>query len=163
MLHVAAFAAALMVLPSSTPAPNFPHIRTASPRLAETITAMRVQSPTFAKMIAALDASDVVVYFEGAVNMEPRLRGCVHFMGASGGFRYVRVQVKLAMSRYDLITSIAHEMQHVVEISEHPGVTSEETLAELYRDIGDEHEFRHFETLGAQRTGRAVLAEILAP
>lgn len=163
MLHVAAVAAALMVLPSSTPASNLPRIRSASPRLAETIAAMRVQSPTFAKMIAALDASDVVVYFEGAPQMAPRLHGCVHFMGASGGFRYVRVQVRMTMSRYDLITSIAHEMRHVVEISEHPGVASEVALAELYRDIGDEHEFRHFETLGAQRTGRAVLAEILAP
>lgn len=162
MLHVAAFAAALMVLPSSTPTPNFPHIRTTSPRLAETIATMRVQSTTFAKMVDAINASDVVVYVEGTAHLAPRLRGCVHFMGTSGGFRYVRVQVKLSIGRYDLIASLAHEMQHVVEISEHPEVTSEETLAHLYRDIGDEHEFRHFETLGAQRTGRTVLAEILA-
>lgn len=161
MLHVAVVAAALMALPPHTAAPPLPRIRTANPQLEFLIREGREHSPTFAAMAAAVDASNVIVYFEAVPLMETQLRGCVHFMGASGGYRYVRAQIKTAMHKYDVLGSIAHELQHVIEISQHPEVQSEKTLEDLYRRIGDEYQWRAFETDRARVAGKAVRAEVL--
>jgi hypothetical protein len=165
MLHVAAFAAALMAFSPTTPASNrdFPHLRTSSAFLSSMIADAREHSHTFLTLAEALEASDVIVYFEATPYMDARFRGRVHFMGASGGYRYLRIQVRTALNRYDIIASIAHEMQHAVEIADHPEVISEGSLAELYRRIGDEHDWCMFETDAAQQAGRAVRAEIVAP
>jgi len=82
-------------------------------------------------------------------------------MGASAGFRYLRVQIKTFMNRYDVVASLAHEMQHANEIAQHPEVACEASLAALYRRIGDEPEWCMFETAEAQRAERTVRAEIL--
>ena len=121
----------------------------------------REHSPTFAGQLARLERSDVIAYFEALPQMESRYRGQVHFMGASAGYRYLRIQVKTTMNRFDIVASVAHEMQHVLEIADHPEVISEEALAALYRRIGDEHAWCMFETEEAQDAGRAVRAEIL--
>jgi hypothetical protein len=121
----------------------------------------REQSPTFANMLDQLERSDVIVYFEGVPRFEKNLRGCVHFMGASAGYRYLRAQIRTMMNRYDIMASLAHELQHAIEISRHPEVRSEADLAELYKRIGDERERWMFETNEAQSAGRTVRLEIL--
>jgi hypothetical protein len=161
MLPVVALAAALMALPTSATATAFPNIRTSNPFLAELIANVRTQSPIFEEMIGRVERSDVIVYFEAVPRFDTGMRGCVHFMGASGGYRYIRAQIKTMMNRYDVVASLAHELQHAIEIADHPEVRSEDTLADLYRRIGDEREWRTFETTGAQTAGRAVRAEVL--
>lgn len=161
MLLVAAFAATLMALPPPASTRDIPRIRTASPLLLSLILEGREHSPTFRDLSRAIEASDVIVYFEATPHMEGRFRGRVHFVGASGGFRYLRVQIRTAMNRYDIVSSIAHEMQHAKEIADHPDVRCENSLAALYRDIGDEHDWCMFETDRAQQAGRAVRLEIL--
>lgn len=161
MLHVAAVAAALMAFPPSTTAVEVPNVRTTSAFLAQIVEGARRQSPTFAAMLAHIEQSDVIIYFEGIPKFEGGLRGCVHFIGASGRFRYVRAQIKTMMTRYDVIASLAHELQHVIEIADHPEVRDEPSLAELYRQIGHERDLRRFETDQAQSVGRTVRAEVL--
>jgi hypothetical protein len=161
MLHVAALAAALMALPPSTSARDFPRIRTSSAFLSALIEDAREHSPTFLKLARALEASNVIVYFEATPHMEARFRGRVHFMGAAANYRYLRIQIRTSMNRYEIISSIAHEMQHANEIAIHPEVVTEDDLAELYRRIGSEHDWCMFETPAAQSAGRAVKLEIL--
>lgn len=161
MLHVVALATALMAAAPSATDRIFPHIRTTSPLLLSLINDARDHSPTFRRQLDTVEQSDVIVYFEAAPHLESRLRGRVHFMGASGGIRYLRIQVRTALNRFDLIASIAHELQHAIEISCHPEVVSEETLAALYRRIGDEHEWCMFETDEAVQAGKAVRTELL--
>lgn len=161
MLHVVALATALMAAAPSATDRTFPHLRTASPLLLSLIDEARDHSPTFQRQLETLEQSDVIVYFEAAPHMEARLRGRVHFMGASGGFRYLRIQVRTSLGRYDIIASIAHELQHAIEISCHPEVVSEAGLAALYRRIGDEHEWCMFETEEAVQAGKAVRTELL--
>jgi hypothetical protein len=163
MLHVVAFAAAaLMTSPTSTTANSeLQNVRTMNVFLAGLIADAREQSPTLAEMLDRVERSDVIVYFEAVPRFEGSLRGCVHFIGASNGYRYVRAQIKTMMNRYDVIASLAHELQHAVEIADHPEVTSEDSLAALYRRIGDERETRHFETDRAQSAGRVVRAEVI--
>jgi hypothetical protein len=161
MLHVVALATALMAAAPSATVRTFPHIRTTSPLLASLIDDAQAHSPTFARQIETLKQSDVIVYFEPSPQMEARFRGRVHFMGASGGVRYLRLQVRTTLNRYDIIASIAHELQHAIEISCHPEVIDESSLAALYRRIGDEHEWCMFETEEAVQAGRAVRTELL--
>jgi hypothetical protein len=163
MLHVAALAAALMAFPPPASIRDFPRVRTSSALLSSLIVDARKHSPTFLKLASSLEASDLIVYFEAAPHMEARFRGRVHLMGASAGFRYLRIQIRTAMNRYDIIASLAHEMQHANEIAAHPEVVSEADLASLYRQIGDEHDWCMFETNAAQQAGRTVRTEILAP
>jgi S-adenosylmethionine:tRNA-ribosyltransferase-isomerase (queuine synthetase) len=163
MLHVAALAAALMAFPPTASIRDFPHVRTSSALLSLLIADARDHSPTFVRLVESIESSDLIVYFEATPHMESRFRGRVHFMGASAGYRYLRVQIRTAMNRFDIMASLAHEMQHANEIAAHPEVVSEAGLAVLYRDIGDEHDWCMFETNAAQEAGRAVRAEILAP
>ena len=160
MLHVVALATALMAAAPSATVETLPHIRTTSPLLSALIDDAREHSPTFARQIDTIEVSDVIVYFEATPQMEGRLRGRVHFMGAAGGFRYVRIQVRTSLNRFDLIASLAHELQHAIEISCHPEVISEAALAALYRRIGDEHEWCMFETEEAVQAGRVVRTEV---
>jgi hypothetical protein len=120
----------------------------------------REHSPTFLALSNALEASNVIVYLEPSPYMERRFRGRIHFMGTSGGYRYLRIQIRTSMNRYDIVASIAHELQHANEIAAHPEVVCEEGLAKLYREIGDEHDWCMFETGQAQRAGQAVRAEV---
>ena len=163
MLHVAALAAALMAFPPPASNRDFPRLRTSSALLSSLIADAREHSATFLKLSDSLEASDLIVYFEEAPHMESRYRGRVHLMGTSAGFRYLRIQIRTAMNRYDIIASIAHEMQHAQEIASYPDVVTEEDVAALYRQIGDEHDWCMFETSAAQRAGRTVRAEILSP
>ena len=161
MLHVAALAAALMAFPPTASTRDFAHLRTTSPLLLSFIADAREHSPTFVGLIARLERSDVIVYLEPTPNMESRFRGRVHFMGASAGYRYLRIQIRTSMNRFDIIGSIAHELQHANEIAAYPDVVCEEDLAALYRRIGDEHDWCMFETDEAQEAGRQVRSEVL--
>lgn len=162
MLHVVALAAALMAgsLPSTT-ADRLPNIRTSNVFLADLIAHAQEHSPTLARMVERVEQSDVIIYFEGVPKFEGSLRGCIHFVGAAGAHRYVRAQIKMMMNRYDIVASLAHELQHAIEIAAHPWVRDEPTLAELYRHIGHERDVRRFETDEAQTAGRAVRSEVL--
>lgn len=162
MLPVVALATALIALPASATVANIQNIRTSTPFLAELIADTRAHSHTFAVMFDRVERSDVIVYFEPSQRADSGLRGCVHFMGTAGGYRYIRAQIKTLMNRFDVVASLAHELQHAIEIADHPEVRSEESLADLYRRIGNEREWRMFETDRAQTTGRAVRAEVLA-
>ncbi|MBI2221921.1 MAG: hypothetical protein HYU53_12030 [Acidobacteria bacterium] len=162
MLPVVALATALIALPASATVANIQNIRTSTPFLAELIADTRAHSQTFAEMFDRVERSDVIVYFEPSQRADSGLRGCVHFMGTAGRYRYIRAQIKTLMNRFDVVASLAHELQHAIEIADHPEVRSEESLAELYRRIGSEREWRMFETDRAQTTGRAVRAEVLA-
>jgi len=160
MLHVVALAATLMALPPSTSTRDFPHLRTTSALLTSLVAEGREHSPTFRHLADGLESSNVIVYLEATPHMEGRYRGRVHFMGAQAGYRYLRIQIRTAMSRYDIVASIAHELQHANEIAAHPDVVCEAGLAALYRRIGDEHDWCMFETSQAQQAGRTVRLEI---
>jgi hypothetical protein len=163
MLHVVALATALMAAAPSTSVDTFPHIRTTSLLLSSLVDDARRHSPTFARQLETIAQSDLIVYFEAVPLMEARLRGRVHFVGRSGGYRYVRIQVRTSMGRFDIIASLAHELQHAIEISCHPEVIDEIAMLALYRRIGDEHEWCMFETDEAVEAGNAVRTELFEP
>ena len=69
--------------------------------------------------------------------MADGLAGRLTFVGNAGQYRYLRASISAHLSADSTIASLAHEMQHVVEVIEHPKVTSEKELNVLYQRIGE--------------------------
>jgi len=115
---------ALAPLAAAQPTPlAAPHVRAVSPRLADSVAALRDHSPTFAALLTKLDASDVIVHLTDA--LEPCASGskaCLTFVESTGGYRYLRVMVTKRESEMDVRRHLAHELQHAVEIADAPQV-----------------------------------------
>ena len=119
------------------------------------------RSPTFAGLIAAINRSDVIVHVESVHTLPATIAGRMLLSTKSSGFRYVRIQVSKRLVPEELISTIGHELQHAVEVAEHPHVQSVATLIELYRRIGAGNStMLRYETEAAVRIGALVRKEL---
>jgi hypothetical protein len=110
-----------------------------------------------------VESSDVFVY----VGMDPRmadgLAGVLTFVGHGYQYRYLRVALNSNLLPDRIIASLAHELQHVVEVVEHPEVTSDQRLGELYKRIGVTNQaggVQGWETKAAKETTYEVRREL---
>ena len=100
-----------------------PHVRAVSPRLAASVSTLRDHSPTFAALLAQLDASDVIVHvIDGFQPCASGAKACLTFVDSSGGYRYLRVMITKQESEIDVRRHLAHELQHAVEIAQAPQI-----------------------------------------
>ncbi len=115
-----------------------PHIRSADRHLVELLDRGRQQSPTFARLVAHIEQSDVIVYVESGRDVPNSMVAYLRWAGAGPVHRYVRIKVKTPASDDVVLALLAHELQHAVEVADAPEVRCEEALAALYRRIGDD-------------------------
>lgn len=113
-----------------------PRIRPSESRAASLLRTGLERSERVRALAAAIDAADVVVYMDLDRRMDSGLAGRLTFLGNAGTYRYVRVAINGGLGSDLMIASLAHELQHVVELIEHPEVTSEKALKTLYQRIG---------------------------
>jgi hypothetical protein len=130
------------------------------------------RSPTFRAVVAALSASDVVAYVQTSLRMKTATNSTdpggylVHQVTKAGGLRYVQIAVNPTLGRDRLISVIAHELQHAVEIAHDPTVDSEEAVRALFRRLSGFNsgmcapDRRCMETDAAVRVGNSVLREL---
>jgi len=121
----------------------------------------RRRSPTIAGLLAALDASDLVVHLD--LRLMPRCQtGRLRFAGSGGTRRFVKVDVSAAVRWDQAVGWLAHELQHAVEVASAPDVRDDGSLEGLYRRIGNPQPAMAstFETEEAIRVRAQVLAEI---
>jgi hypothetical protein len=83
-----------------------------------------------------VEASDVLVYIGIDARMENGLAGRLTFVGHGHQYRYLRIALSPKLGNDVMVAALAHELQHVVEVIEHPEVTSERQLNLLYERIG---------------------------
>ena len=86
-------------------------------------------------------------------------------MTRAGEFRYVRASISPDMTFDQMIASVAHELQHAVEVIEDSAVIDEKSLVALYRRIGQPSSAAGpsgWETVAAQRAGWQVRRELVA-
>lgn len=160
-------------LPAVAPAPDPPVSewwRNGGPRLRLTDERAEValrngleRSSLVRALVARIEAADVVVY----VGIDPRmvkgLSGRLTFVGHAGRFRYLRVMLNPELGVDQITAALAHELQHVVEVVDHPEVTSEPGLTALYRRIGHSNRASGslgWETDAAQDMGMEVRREL---
>jgi hypothetical protein len=158
-------AVALAATLSATPVPaQVPasKLRPQHARITTWLADGRARSPTMRALTARIDASNVLVYLDLQAGFRPGLSAALTFMGDTPYGRMVRVSIRPDLSRRETMAMIAHELQHVVELIDHPEVRSEAAFEALFRRIGHPSSFaeRHFDTEAALDTGDRVRHEL---
>jgi hypothetical protein len=139
------------------------HVRTIDKRVQRLLATGVKRSPTFAALIASLNTSDVIVYIEPTQTLPTSLAGRLLLMPISGQQRYLRVQVAMTMNPDEMISVIAHELRHAIEVADAPDVRNETGLVKLYERIGRRSGVPHcYETDAAQDAARHVRRELVA-
>ena len=157
---------ALAVLPGPSMAypgrsSPFRNVRSTQERTLRMLEAGAERSPTIARLRAALEQSDLIVYVQTVRDLKPSIDGRLMLLNAGHGRRYVRIDIRQALGPKEMLAIVGHELQHAVEIAGERDVRDDQSLIELYRRIGVSRDARsHFETLAARAAAAQVRAEI---
>jgi hypothetical protein len=157
-----------VVMSSSTLAaqsPAEPHLRPQDDRLRQLLRTGSERSTTLKSLVDRIEGSPVIVYLAVTPLMKPNLSGMLTWMTRAGGYRYLRVSISVDLSADQMIATIAHELQHVVEVIDDESVRDEKTLIALYKRIGQQpngSKPTQWETQAAQRTGFQVRQELVS-
>ena len=138
------------------------HVRGATPAVKTLIDEGIRRSPTFKALVERLNRSDVVVYINVTRDLPSGLDGRLCFMTYAGSVRYLHAQVLEGLDVDSLIAVAAHELQHAVEVADHPEVKDTQALDRLYQRIGERSPVAHnrYDTPAARSTGRRVRQEL---
>jgi hypothetical protein len=117
-------------------------------------------SPSFARLVAELRASDVVVYVDLDANGPDSGDGALRFRGAAVGVRYLLVSLNCRRVETTLIATLAHELQHAAEVAAAPDVGTVEAFCALYAAIGSSRLPGRFETDAARAVSARVRREL---
>ena len=142
-----------------------PRLRPQDPRSAQVLKEGAKRSATFRALVNRIEASNLIVYITVSPTMKSALSGALTWMTRAGDFRYVRASITSELPFDQMIASVAHELQHAVEVIEDESVTDERSLAALYKRIGQPSRAAGasgWETIAAQRTGTQVRRELVA-
>lgn len=113
------------------------HVRPLSEHARVTLADGRTRSPTVARLLAALDESDVIVFVDTRV--DPAIPTAeTSLMTTSAGARYVSVIVNPRLSPDQRIEYLGHELQHAVEIAEDDCVVDGPSIRRRFAEIGRE-------------------------
>jgi PadR family transcriptional regulator len=108
------------------------HVRASEPRILEFVETGIRRSLTFRHLVDTLDASDVIVYIEPKQTREELGGYLAHHVTVGGGFRYLRVMIVTQGSENRLISLLAHELQHAVEVAQAPEARDAESLEKMF-------------------------------
>ena len=138
-----------------------PHVRGTTARMSEMLLDAIKRSPTFAALVKALDATDVIVHVEEVRQLPVSVDGRLTFVHAAGGVRYLRAQVIGGRGSIDTMATVGHELQHALEVATQPNVRDLASFAALYVRIGDQPlRSDRFDTAAAREAGRRVRNEM---
>jgi hypothetical protein len=140
-----------------------PAIRASFPFGADTIEFGRSHSPTFASLVADVEASDVVVLIEPVAELREDLHGYLTFLAKTGGCRYVRVLFDARLRLPQIVAIIGHELRHVVEVAQHSEVVDPASMKKMYQQFGRRGNYDNScDSVEAIAAGRRVAMEIVS-
>ena len=135
-------------------------VRTSSPRFKALIDDGLKLSSTFRQLASALLATDGVVYVEEGFCYRG-LTACLEWrVTAAGGRRLLFVRLSPRRSDDDVISSVAHELQHALEVLRLPGTVSKADFVTLFSDGSRLGAPSVVETDAALRMGDNVRGEV---
>jgi hypothetical protein len=111
------------------------HVRSDNDLILEVLRYAIVHSPSFVDLIDTLDQLDRVVYIEEGSCHHRELRACLQMMSTPGG-KNLLVRVDPRQPTRSVVTQLAHELYHAVEIAREPAVVDVAALRDLYKRIG---------------------------
>ncbi len=141
-----------------------PRLRPQDSRITLILQEGMARSATFRALVDRIEASNLIVYVAVSPILKSGLSGALTWMTRAGDFRYVRASIRIDLPFDQMIATVAHELQHAVEVIEEESVVDESSLIALYRRIGEpSHTLgKGWETVAARRTGAQVRRELVA-
>jgi hypothetical protein len=124
--------------PSQADAPlQFVRLKPADPEMRRLLIEGHLRSSLFRGLVDQIQRSRVIVIVQYGQCANGRFRSCVTNVDGDAIQRMVRIKLNTRVNDDRLIATLAHELQHVVEILADPdAVDAARTLA-LYRRIGE--------------------------
>lgn len=116
-----------------------PRIRTSDARSALILRLGLERSAILRQQVEEIEGGRVIVYVVLSGDMPERLAGSLNFAGMAGGYRYLRVSLNADVPADQIVASLAHELQHVLEVMANPDVQDDKSLNSLYQRIGREN------------------------
>ena len=140
-------------------------IRPQDPRLVELLRAGVARSATFRDIVNRLEAGKVIVYVSLSPTLRSGIAGKLTWISSAGAYRYVKATINADQMADQMIATLAHELQHALEVSADDTVVDQRSLLGLYKRIGRPSlsgESAGWETTAAQQTGLQVRRELIA-
>lgn len=145
-------------------------VRSENAEIAAAITDAIDQSPTFARLVDAINRTNGIVYIQAGRCPVPGLRGCLlHLIYSTDHARYLWIRVQPMVHRIDLASTLAHELQHALEVLQQPSIRQHHDLLQFYRSpdaraFGSSAQgtFASYETAAAIAIGATVRMELAA-
>ena len=142
------------------------HVRAESIDVRQLIAETAQRSTTFRSLVEEIDRSSVIVYVRVRLLASQALDGRTGLLGARFGTRYLAIELACPRSRDTQMATLAHELQHALEIAGEPSVVDVPSLMRFYTRIGSRLQpigvTMTFETRGAADTGARARHELLA-
>jgi hypothetical protein len=149
------------------PARTLTRIRPGTAALSRVFEEGVARSPTFAALVDRLERSRWLVFVYRGACPDPAVAGCLlHAVGRYGDDPYLRILVNpWRVGHPDReISTIAHELQHALEVVEAVEVIDTASLTRHFKRIGyvsaESAWLIAYETAAARRTGDQVLGEL---
>jgi hypothetical protein len=136
------------------------------PTLATLVSEGHTRSMTFRDLIDRIERSDWVVFVQAGRCPDRAAIGCLlHVVGTFDGRRYVRLLVNPHGRHPDqVITILAHELQHALEVAAAGTVMDVDTLMQLQRQIASSRskvaKAELYETAAARKVEEVVFREL---
>jgi hypothetical protein len=122
----------LLAFAMSTQDASDRHIRAMEPRILVLIDAGLSRSATFRRLVATLNDSDTIVYIEPKRTRQALGGYLAHNIVAQGEYRYLHIVVEISGSKRRLVSLLAHELQHAVEVAQTPDARDAESLERMF-------------------------------
>jgi hypothetical protein len=148
-----------------------PPVRSSDPYISRLLAEGRARSGTFARLVETISGTDGIVYVEPGECPVAGMRGCLlHVLNATAEARYLRITVDTSEPAATLIPVIGHELQHAIEVLQHPGIRTGLDILNFYRSVDTQilnrikanSGSRAYETIGAVEVGDAVRDDLSA-
>ena len=136
------------------------HVRAMHPHIQQLLREGFQRSPTFARLIERIEASDVIVHIEMPPQLPAGVEGRMLMLPRAHDNRYVRIQIGNGGTTEDMIALLGHELQHVAEVAAAPYVSNAGDLLAFYERIGKRSGWHQYDTAEAQEAGRQVRKEL---
>ena len=108
------------------------HVRATEQKILKLIDAGLSRSETFRRLVATLNESDVIVYIEPKLTHQALGGYLAHNVVAQGNHRYLHIAVQTQGSERRLVSLLAHELQHAVEVAQAPEARDAESLERTF-------------------------------
>jgi len=109
------------------------HLRVTNDRILEVMRFAAVRSPTFRTLMATVSMSNRIVYVDEGSCRRETVRSCVQPVTEGP---YIRVLVDPRGPINGVVRQLAHEFQHVLEISGVPAASGVSAIRQMYERVG---------------------------